>query len=65
MCTPCVNPLSRYVDFTQLPRRTDEKEVSDMGAGWNRFIDNGLLRISIIATGFGLWLATLFVALGL
>ncbi len=36
-----------------------------MGAGWNRFIDNGLLRISLIATWFGLWLATLFVALGL
>ncbi len=36
-----------------------------MGAGWNRFIDNALLRITIIATGFGLWLATLFVALGL
>ncbi len=36
-----------------------------MGAGWNRFIDNGLLRVSLIATWFGLWLATLVVALGL
>ncbi len=65
MSTWCVSPLSRYVDFTQPPRRFHEKEVSDMGAEWNRFIDNGLLRISILLTGFGLWLATLFVALGL
>ncbi len=53
------------VDFRTIVRRSHEKEVTHMGAGWNRFIDNGLLRISILLTGFGLWLATLFVALGL
>ena len=36
-----------------------------MGAEWNKVIDNALLRISIIVTGFGLWLATLYVLLGL
>ena len=36
-----------------------------MGARWNCLIDNTLLRVSLIATGFGLWLATLFVTLWL
>lgn len=34
-----------------------------MGAEWNKVIDNALLRIGFIATGFGLWMVMLVVAL--
>jgi hypothetical protein len=55
------------VDFRGLLRRVGkhEKGGNEMGAEWNKVIDNALLRISIIVTGFGLWLATLYVLLGL
>ncbi len=34
-----------------------------MGAEWNKVIDNVLLRIGLIATGFGAWLLLLIVVL--